>query len=31
MCIPVYNKQWQNYYPQKRAYHQGHHFVLDVF
>jgi hypothetical protein len=31
MCIPVYNKQWQNYYPQNRAYHQGHHFVLDVF
>ena len=31
MRIPVYNRQWQNYYPQGRKYHQGHHFVLDVF
>ena len=31
MRIPVYNRQWQNYYPQKRRYHQGHHFQLDVF
>ena len=29
--IPVYNRQWQNYYPQDRKYHQGHHFNLDVF
>jgi hypothetical protein len=31
MRIPVYNRQWQNYYPQERRYHWGHHFVLDVF
>lgn len=31
MRIPVYNKQWQNYYPQTRTYHRGHHFELDVF
>ncbi len=31
MQIPVYNKKWQNYYPQPRLYHSGHHFILDVF
>lgn len=31
MRIPVYNKKWQNYYPQDRRYHYGHHFILDVF
>jgi len=31
MRIPVYNRQWQNYYPQARRYHKGHHFMLDVF
>lgn len=31
MRIPVYNRKWQNYYPQSRRYHQGHHFILDVF
>ena len=31
MRIPVYNRQWQNYYPQARRYYQGHHFNLDVF
>ncbi len=31
MQIPVYNKRWQNYYPQGRRYHSGHHFQLDVF
>lgn len=31
MRIPVYNRQWQNYYPQARRYHSGHHFQLDVF
>jgi hypothetical protein len=31
MRIPVYNKQWHNYYPEGRLYHSGHHFVLDVF
>jgi len=31
MRIPVYNKRWQNFYPKPRAYHQGHHFILDTF
>ncbi|NBT12473.1 MAG: calmodulin-binding protein [Planctomycetia bacterium] len=31
MRVPVYNRQWQNYYPKSRRYHQGHHFHLDVF
>ena len=31
MRIPVYNKKWQNYYPQPRRYHQGHHFILDIY
>lgn len=29
--IPVYNKDWHNFYPTKRPYHSGHHFILDVF
>jgi hypothetical protein len=31
MQIPVYNKQWHNFYPTERPYHRGHHFILDVF
>ncbi|MBN2024341.1 MAG: calmodulin-binding protein [Pirellulales bacterium] len=31
MRVPVYNRQWQNYYPQGRKYHRGHHFILDTF
>ncbi len=31
MRIPVYNKKWHNFYPSCRPYHQGHHFVLDIF
>lgn len=42
MRIPVYNKQWHNYYPQGRhfhgnalphgpRYHSGHHFLTDLF
>ncbi len=31
MRIPVYNRQWQNYYPKPRMYHFGHQFQLDVF
>ena len=31
MRIPVYNRQWHNYYPQARRYHKGHQFILDVF
>ena len=29
--IPVYNKNWHNFYPSERPYHRGHHFILDVF
>ena len=29
--IPVYNKDWYNFYPTARPYHMGHHFILDVF
>lgn len=31
MRIPVYNKQWHNYYPKPRRYHWGHQFITDVF
>jgi hypothetical protein len=31
MRIPVYNRHWHNYYPTRRKYHSGHHFILDVF
>ena len=31
MRIPVYNRSWYNFYPSKRKYHHGKHFVLDVF
>nr|WP_283430317.1 calmodulin-binding protein [Neorhodopirellula lusitana] len=31
MRIPVYNKQWHNYYPSNRRFHSGHHFILDTF
>jgi hypothetical protein len=29
--IPVYNRDWHNFYPSPRPYHRGHHFLLDVF
>lgn len=29
--IPVYRQDWHNFYPSKRPYHSGHHFILDVF
>lgn len=29
--IPIYNKNWHNFYPSERPYHSGHHFILDVF
>lgn len=29
--IPVYNKDWHNFYPTERKWHKGHHFVLDIF
>ena len=31
MRIPVYNRHWFNYYPSARKFHNGSHFVLDVF
>lgn len=31
MRIPVYNQKWQNFYPEPRRYHEGHHFIMDVF
>jgi len=31
MRIPVYNRSWQNYYPQPRRYYDGGHFMLDIF
>jgi hypothetical protein len=31
MRIPVYNKRWENFYPDERIYYHGHHFILDVF
>ncbi len=31
MQIPVYNSSWYNFYPTKKPYHWGHHFILDVF
>ena len=31
MRVPVYNRQWHNYYPSSRRYHFGHHFLTDVF
>jgi hypothetical protein len=29
--IPVYNKNWYNFYPTEQKYYRGHHFILDVF
>lgn len=31
MRVPVYNKQWHNFFPEGRRYHSGHHFILDQF
>ncbi|MDO5579505.1 MAG: calmodulin-binding protein [Planctomycetia bacterium] len=31
MQVPMYNPYWQNYYPVPRRFHEGKHFVLDVF
>ena len=31
MQIPVYNRDWYNFYPTEKPYHFGHHFILDVF
>jgi hypothetical protein len=29
--IPVYNSSWHNFYPEKKPYHWGHHYTMDVF
>lgn len=31
MQVPKYNPAWQNYYPVPRRFHEGKHFILDVF
>ena len=31
MRVPVYNKKWFNFFPEKRKFHSGKHFILDVF
>jgi len=31
MRIPVYNKNWYNFYPTEKPYHSGAHYLLDVF
>jgi len=31
MSVPKYNPRWQNYYPNPRRFHEGKHFLLDVF
>ena len=29
--IPVYNKNWYNFYSTEQEWYRGHHFILDVF
>ncbi|MBP3530184.1 MAG: hypothetical protein J6K25_03250 [Thermoguttaceae bacterium] len=31
MGLQMYNPAWQNYYPTPRRFHEGKHFILDVF
>lgn len=31
MQVQKYNPDWQNYYPTPRRFHEGKHFLLDVF
>ncbi|HHS89621.1 MAG TPA: hypothetical protein ENJ26_04555 [Rhodobacteraceae bacterium] len=31
MQIPVYNKDWYNFYPTDRPWHKGKHFIMDTF
>ena len=31
MSVPKYHPGYQNFYPMPRRYHEGHHFLLDVF
>ncbi|MFN0199770.1 MAG: hypothetical protein ACKVT0_23700 [Planctomycetaceae bacterium] len=29
--IPVFNKDWHNFYLMEKPYYRGHHDILDVF
>ena len=29
--IPVFNKNWHNFYLEEQQWHKGHAFILDVF
>jgi len=31
MGLQMFNPAWQNYYPTPRRFHEGKHFILDVF
>lgn len=31
MGLQTFNPAWQNYYPTPRRFHEGKHFILDVF
>ena len=31
MSVPKYQPGYQNFYPVPRRYHEGSHFILDVF
>lgn len=31
MRIPVYRKDWYNFYPTEKIWHSGNHYRLDVF
>lgn len=31
MQVPTYNPAWQNYYPVPRRFHEGKHFLVDIF
>ena len=31
MRIPIYNKRMYNYYKEPKPYHQGNHYIMDVF
>lgn len=31
MQVPLYHRNWQNYYPAPKKYHKGFHYIMDVF
>ena len=31
MQIPVYRKDWYNFYPSEKPWYKGHHDILDIF